>query len=173
MSKRDKSRIKGNNPSGRRKRVATVFILVAAVLLVAGIVGVKLSKASRPAGGRSPVIADADNDRELRHEQLEVAQKLLTDFSTNDDAVYLAGLVHEDQGNMDEAMKLWARSIELDATRGDANESLGQALLLRDDYAAAEKYLRRALEIDTNSVNARFRLAKTLSQQGKLQDALV
>jgi len=176
MSKRDKSRIKGNNPSSQRRRVATVwmFALVAA-LLAAGIVGVKLSKASRLGAGRSakPVMTDADNDRELRHEQLDAAQKLLTEFPTNDDVVYLAGLVHEDQGDTDQAMKLWARSIELDATRGDANESLGQALLLRDDYAAAEKYLRRALEIDTNSVNARFRLAKTLSQQGKLQEALV
>jgi len=177
MSKRHKSQIKGNDPSGRRKRIGKVWLCASLVagLVVAGVVAMKMRQPDRSGPIRSavPAAADADNDRELRREQLEATQKLLTEFPTNDDVVYLAGLVHEDQGDTDEAMKLWARSIELDATRGDANESLGQALLLRDDYAAAEKYLRRALEIDTNSVNARFRLAKTLSQQGKLQEALV
>jgi tetratricopeptide (TPR) repeat protein len=177
MSKRHKSQIKGNDPSGRRKRIGKVWLCTSLVagLVVAGVVALKLRQPDRSGPIRStvPAAADADSDRELRHEQLDAAQKLLTEFPTNDDVVYLAGLVHEDQGDTDRAMKLWARSIELDATRGDANESLGQALLLRDDYAAAEKYLRRALEIDTNSVNARFRLAKTLSQQGKLQEALV
>jgi tetratricopeptide (TPR) repeat protein len=177
MSKRQKSQIKGNTPTAQRKRIGIVWIcaLVVAGIAVTAVIALKLKQSSR-SGGSAPggvPVASAIDERELRREQLDATQKLLTEFPTNDDVVYLAGLVYEDQGDTDQAMKLWTRSIELDATRGDANESLGQTLLLRDDYAAAEKYLRRALEIDTNSVNARFRLAKTLSQQGRLQEALV
>ena len=171
MSKRHISRSNGGNPSRQRARPTTVWICVSVLvaLVAAGVVGLKKGS-PRPSFPR--VETDADQDRQLRREQLEIAEKLLTEFPTNDDAVYFTGLVHEDQGNTEQAMKLWARSIELDPTRADANESLGQALLLRDDYAGAEKYFRRALEIDTNSPSARFRLAKALSQQGQLQEAV-
>src|SRR5437899_2876793 len=171
MSKRHISRSNGGNPSRQRARLRTVWICasVLVALVAAGVVGLKKGS-PRPSFPR--VETDADQDRQLRREQLEIAEKLLTEFPTNDDAVYFTGLVHEDQGNTEQAMKLWARSIELDPTRADADESLGQASLLRDDYAGAEKYFRRALEIDTNSPSARFRLAKALSQQGQLQEAV-
>ena len=86
--------------------------------------------------------------------------------------MYLAGLVHNEQGDSERAIRLWGRSIELDATRADANESLGYALLLRDDYKGAEKYFRRALEIDANSHSACFRLASALSQDGRREEAV-
>src|SRR5437867_4420169 len=93
-------------------------------------------------------VPEPESERALRAEQLQAAEKLLAEFPNNDDVVYLAGLVRNEQGDSDAAMKLWARSLELDATRADANESLGYALLLRDDYEQAVAYLRRALEID-------------------------
>src|SRR5439155_11032527 len=172
MSKRHISRSNGGNPSRQPAKLARVWICasVVVVLVATGVVGLKSRTSSRPSPPRRE--SEADQDRQLRREQLQTAERLLIEFPTNDDAVYLVGLIHEDQGNSEQAMKLWARSIELDATRADANESLGQALLLRDDYAGAEKYLRRALQIDTNSASARFRLAKALSQQGELQEAL-
>src|SRR5207249_2724072 len=105
----------------------------------------------------------AEPERALRAEQLQAAEKLLAEFPSNDDVVYLAGLVRNEQGDSDTAMKLWARSLELSAARADANESLGYALLLRDDYQQAEAYLRRALEIDPTLHSARLRLAVALS----------
>lgn len=156
---------------------ACVLVLL---LLAAGVVvALKLRgraperiRADKLSALRSEGLSDSEKDRALRREQLEAAEKLLAEYPTNDDVVYLAGLVHEDQGNKEEAMKLWTRSIELDATRADANESMGQALLLRDDYAGAEKYFRRALELDSNSPSARLRLATALSQQGQLPEAV-
>ena len=173
MSRHRKPRHSGSKAS----RFHRCIVAVAIVCLGAGIlVAAKwMNRSSAPEPGRpasSRVAASGpEEDRALRREQLQAAEKLLSEFPTNDDVVYLAGLVREDQGDTEEAMKLWARSIDLDATRADANESLGQALLLRDNYAAAEQYLRRALVLESNSVSVRFRLAKTLSQQGKLEEA--
>jgi protein O-GlcNAc transferase len=114
----------------------------------------------------------AEQERALRSEQLQAAQRLVANFPQNDDAVYLLGLVYNDQGDSASAIAQWQRSLELDATRADAHESLGYASLLKDDYEGAEKHLREALELDPKLVSARFRLATTLVQQGKMREAL-
>src|SRR5206468_12065154 len=113
-----------------------------------------------------------EQERALRAQQIQAVEKLLAELPNNDDGVYLAGLVRDEQGDSETAMKLWARSLALDATRADANESLGYALLLRDDYEQAEAYLRRALEIDPTLHSARIRLAVALSQQGKMHEVV-
>jgi len=108
----------------------------------------------------------------LRQEQIEAAQKLAASFPESDDAVYLLGLVHNEQGDSIAAMKEWERSLQLDATRADANDSLGYALLLRDDYEKAEEYFRKALGIDPTLATANFRLATTLVHEGKMREAI-
>ena len=114
----------------------------------------------------------ADQEKALRAEQLEAAQQLVAAFPDSDDAMYLLGLVHNEQGDSAAAMKYWQRSLEMDASRADANDSLGYAHLLRDEYDEAEKYLRKALVIDPTLGTANFRLANTLVHQGKLREAV-
>jgi tetratricopeptide (TPR) repeat protein len=197
MRKQQKSRVPEPRQSQARKLpMAWIGVAMAGIAAVAGFVlvpwiktGVRSPKTD-PVSGSSvstPIghhraatngagsdrLSDSDSnvERALRQEQIDAGEKLLSEFPANDDAVYLAGLIQEEQGNSDAAIKLWARSIELDATRADAHESLGQALWLRDDYSGAEKHFRRALELDGRSPSARFRLATTLSQQGQLSEA--
>jgi tetratricopeptide (TPR) repeat protein len=130
------------------------------------------STVGNPGGGSEQALPEPEQERALRAEQIQAVEKLLAEFPNNDDVVYLAGLVRDEQGDSETAMKLWARSLALDATRADANESLGYALLLRDDYQQAEAYLRRALEIDPTLHSARIRLATALSHQGKLREVV-
>jgi tetratricopeptide (TPR) repeat protein len=117
-------------------------------------------------------LSAAELERALRAEQLQAAQQLAAKFPQDDDAVYLFGLVHNEQGDSASAAMQWERSLALDSSRADANESLGYALLLKDEYERAEKYLRRALELDPALVSARFRLATTLVHQGKMSEAI-
>ena len=128
--------------------------------------------AGNTAMASNPSLPEPAQDRALRSEQLQVAEKLLVEFPQNDDVVYLAGLVHNEQGDSEAAMKLWQRSLELDPTRADAHESLGHAWLLRDEYEKAEGHFRQALELDPRLQTARFRLAAALSQQGKFSDVI-
>ena len=108
----------------------------------------------------------------MRKEQIEAAQNLTAAFPESDDAVYLLGLVYNEQGDSIAAIKEWKRSLQLDVTRADANDSLGYALLLRDDYEKAEAYFRRALELDATLATANFRLATTLVHEGKMREAI-
>jgi protein O-GlcNAc transferase len=130
----------------------------------------KASAQGKPSANPEQVLAEPEQERALRKEQLQSVEKLIAEYPNDDDVVYLAGLVHNEQGDSDTAMKLWARSLELDATRADANESLGYALLLRDDYEKAETYLRKAVELDPALMSARTRLAVALSHQGKMRE---
>jgi tetratricopeptide (TPR) repeat protein len=114
----------------------------------------------------------AEQERALRAEQLDAAQKLVAAFPNSDDATYLLGLVHNEQGDSAAAIKQWQRSLELDASRADANDSLGYAFLLRDEYDEAEKYFRKALALDPALATANFRLANTLVHQGNLPEAV-
>ena len=125
-------------------------------------------RSSQPATSGNP----AEQDRALRGEQLAAAEGLIAAFPGNDDAVYLLGLVHNEQGDSATAMKFWQRSLQLDASRADANDSLGYALLLRDEYEQAETHFRNALALDPTLATANFRLANTLVHQGKMPEAI-
>ena len=145
-------------------------LICAAALLLAAFLW--LNRSSNPNPTPTPSsLTPADQERALRSEQLQAAQKLADLLPGNDDAVYLLGLVHNEQGDSAAAIKDWERSLQLDATRADANDSLGYALLLRDEYEKAETYFRQALTLDPNLATANFRLANTLVHQGKMREA--
>jgi tetratricopeptide (TPR) repeat protein len=132
--------------------------------------GEKLSRDVADAGGAAS-LPPAEQERALRAEQLRTAEQLVAAFPQSDDAVYLLGLVHNDQGDTAAAMKFWQKSLELDPSRADANDSLGNALLLRDEYEKAEEYFRKALAIDPGLATANARLASTLIHQGRMREA--
>ena len=172
---------KANRPASGKKRRAQSggWWLAAAVITGALVVGLATVRRSgpgttgAPSEARNVAPADpAEQERALREEQVQAAQKLTSKFPESDDAVYLLGLVHNEQGDSVTACSQWERSLQLDPSRADANESLGYALLLKDDYEGAEKYLRRALELDYKLVTARFRLATTFVHEGRFREAV-
>jgi tetratricopeptide (TPR) repeat protein len=191
LKNRDKPRSKrhdADGPATRRATPRTAGWFWAALIACAALAGLLVLNASRSArkAPAAPVagapssagvtnapapLSPQEQERALRAEQLQAAQTLAAAFPGNDDAVYLLGLVHNDQGDSATAIKFWERALELDASRADANDSLGHALLLRDDYEKAEAYFRRALELDPTLPTANFRLATTLVHQGKVREA--
>jgi superkiller protein 3 len=189
VKKSDKMAVKKHQVSARRiaaRPRSAIWLWLAVGAVVLALLVWKISPPEpAPTGagfsdsktGASPSLAEEslaepEQERALRREQLQAAEKLVTEYPTNDDAVYLAGLVHNEQGDSDAAMTLWTRALELDPTRADASESLGHAFLLRDDYEQAEQYLRKALGLDSNLETARYRLAVALSHQGNMQEVV-
>jgi tetratricopeptide (TPR) repeat protein len=53
-----------------------------------------------------------------------------------------------------------------------ATEQVGEAYLLLGDYAAAERYLRQAIDTDRTMARAHFALAWTLQQQRRYDEAI-
>jgi TolB-like protein/DNA-binding winged helix-turn-helix (wHTH) protein/tetratricopeptide (TPR) repeat protein len=71
------------------------------------------------------------------------------------------------------AKSIAERAIALDDRIVDAHSILGQIHLLYDwDFAAAEKELRRAMELNPNSVGARSRYAEALAASGRYHEAM-
>ena len=154
------------------------FALAAIAVCVGGIVVLVSVRNDSRRGGATAYRSEspkppAEQEKELRAEQLQAAERLVSVFPESDDAMYLLGLVHNEQGNSEAAIGCWERSISMDATRADANSSLGEALLLRDQYERAEAYFRKALAIDPKLAAANFQLARTLVHQGKMQEAVM
>ena len=160
----------------KQRKVTFAIIFGAMVLLLAAFVWTSgrlqtATPAVQPDAGTAARMLPATQDRALRAEQLHAAKKLVAELPDNDDALYLLGLVHNEQGDSTAAMKYWERSLQLDASRADANDSLGYAFLLRDEYEKAEAYFRKALTLDPHLPTANFRLANALVHQGKMRDA--
>jgi tetratricopeptide (TPR) repeat protein len=164
-----------------RSRVAWIVAAIAVVALVSAGAAWRMRKPqslhdqpgrdATPPASAGAELAPAEQERALRSEQLRTVEQLVAAFPQSDDAVYLLGLVHNEQGDTAAAIKFWRRSLELDPSRADANDSLGNALLLRDEYENAEEYFRKALAIDPGLATANARLASTLIHQGKMREA--
>jgi tetratricopeptide (TPR) repeat protein len=75
------------------------------------------------------------------------------------------------QGMFQEALHDYQQAIQADPTYYEANEALGLAALDGRDYAVALDSLNRALELRTDSANARYAFAWALQKCGYYEDA--
>jgi len=116
---------------------------------------------------RIPGATEEEKDRNLREEQLEVLSRLCALFPEDDNAVYLTGLVFQEQGNTAEAIQHFERCLELDPNRPDTCESLGKAVFLRGQYARAAELFQRALGLNPELDSARLQLAQCYKNMGK------
>lgn len=78
-----------------------------------------------------------------------------------------------DAGSTTRAKQAAETAVKLDARLGAAHAALGAARMLADlDFRGAEESLKRAIELEPRSVTARVYLARLLSAQGRLDEAL-
>src|SRR4051812_31867414 len=100
MSRHSKPHRQASRAYGFNRRFAAVAIICVAIVMLVAAKWMNYSAAQRmgkPAGSKPAAVTGrasaADEDRALRREQLEAAEQILSEFPTNDDVVYLAGLV--------------------------------------------------------------------------------
>jgi len=97
-----------------------------------------------------------DYDRALR--ELEVARKLQP---SNGDVYYAIGVVRRRQGKWAEALVSQKKGVELNPRSAPELMELGNTELRVRDYAAAERHLVRAIEIDPEQGRAYSLLSTT------------
>jgi tetratricopeptide (TPR) repeat protein len=114
-----------------------------------------------------------EQDRVLRKEQLEVASRLLTDFSNDTNAAFLMGMAYFEQGNVAEAEEYLKKSLEFLPNRADASDHLGRIALLKGQYERALMLFRRALENDPATPGIHFRIAKAHVFLGNFKEAVL
>ena len=118
-------------------------------------------------------LTSEEQDRALRKEQLEVASRLLADFSNDTNAAFLMGMAYFEQGNVVEAEKYLQKSLEFLPNRADACDHLGRIALLKGQYERALMLFRRALENDPATPGIHFRIAKAHVFLGNLKEAVL
>lgn len=127
-----------------------------------------------------PPFADsqqAEEERTLREEQLEVARELYREFPQSD-ALPVLGVVHFEQGDLEGAIRFWEEALRLEPGalrlhgRAQTLSNLGDALRTRGDLARAESMLREALRMEPQHRETRLRLAQVVYDQDRLEECL-
>lgn len=75
------------------------------------------------------------------------------------------------QGKADEAIASLKIAVGRNEKNFEANWALGRAFFLRENFAEAEDYLQKAVEIAPNRTDARYQLGLTLRRLGKTEEA--
>lgn len=123
-----------------------------------------------------------EGDSEKAEEQYRAALEIAPNYAT---AYYQLGLVHRQMNDLEEALRLFDRSIELSREQNDS-ESVQRAQNAARDYLVyvganqiddrqynrAVETLRRALRYDENSSEAYYRLSEAYNSMARWSDAI-
>ena len=88
------------------------------------------------------------------------------------DALHYVGLLAQQSGKNEDALRLIQSSLRVNPDNPDAANHLGQVYIGFNDYASAEGCFRQALELDSSHFHALNNLANCLRQAGDLEAAL-
>lgn len=119
----------------------------------------------------------AREDRELREEQLRLAQELNRAYPAGDSVFILAAVCNE-QGNVESAIRYWEEGIRLPPAavrlhdRAEALANLAEALKVKEDFPQAEARLRESLRLNPRRGETRFRLAQLLYERDRWEECL-
>ncbi|MHC4324014.1 MAG: tetratricopeptide repeat protein [Planctomycetota bacterium] len=120
-----------------------------------------------------PNLSVEQRDRNLRKEQLEVAQSLLAAFPDDTNTAFLLGMAHFEQGNVVDAEEYLEKSLKLQPLRADACDHLGRIALLKGQYDKALILFHKAIKNDPAMPGIHFRIAKAYVLLGKLKEAVL
>jgi tetratricopeptide (TPR) repeat protein len=88
------------------------------------------------------------------------------------EALLVLGMVHKEQGRLDEALADFSKSISGDSKYGQAYAQRGMVELTQNNLAAAESDFRQAIRLRSSNSTAHFGLAKVFLAQGNADEAL-
>src|SRR5689334_25341576 len=86
-------------------------------------------------------------------------------------SAFTAALAQHQAGDVEGAMRLYRRAIELDPGASDAYNNLANLLAGQDKVPAAVACLRRAVTVAPNGVTILANLGTYLRQLGRLEEA--
>lgn len=118
-------------------------------------------------------LADLYNDSGRDRDAERTIRQFLTVEPDNADALNYLGYLLADKGReLDEAIKLVQRALDVDPNNPSYLDSLGWAYFRRGDFEQAEKYLAPAAErLDRNAV-IQDHFGDVLAARGRVQDAI-
>ena len=106
-------------------------------------------------------------------EAFEAYSDVLRIMPDHEDALHYLGLLAQQSGKPEDAVKLIQRSLELKRDNPDALNHLGQVYIALNDYVTAEQCFRQASTYDRYHFNAINNLGNCFKRAGNLKTALI
>lgn len=91
---------------------------------------------------------------------------------TCEDAYLTLARIYRDRGQDQKLFAVWRDLVKHVPNSATGHHALGRAALVRGDVRAAERSLRRAVELEPGAIDARVALAELYQGEGRLADAV-
>jgi tetratricopeptide (TPR) repeat protein len=108
----------------------------------------------------------------LKSRQMELAEKVLTDFPDSGDAYILMGDLHRRLGSSDKAAEFWQKGLELSPKRADVYHRFGIVAFEKGDFDEAISFWQKALELDRRMPGLHNAMARALMGLGRHDEAI-
>jgi tetratricopeptide (TPR) repeat protein len=190
--KHKKKNLKKPKPlsSAARKRLRSPLILIPVLIIaIVGFYSVRIltteqgeSKQTQlpanmmqqePAPPAGKALTTEQEFTQLKEEELELVQEIMSNFAESDDSYMLMGNFYRRHGNSEEAVKLWEKSLTINPKRYDAYRSIGQLALEKGEPDMAIKSWRKLLEINPDMPGVHSDIAHALIDAGEYKQAIV
>jgi tetratricopeptide (TPR) repeat protein len=108
----------------------------------------------------------------LKKEELELAEKLMSDFLGNENSLMIMGNVWHRYGNAVEALKFYKRVLKINPKRADVYSVMGQFSLTEGKFEEAIGYWRKALDIQPQLPDMLSNIGHALMMLGRHDQAI-
>jgi tetratricopeptide (TPR) repeat protein len=121
--------------------------------------------------------AAANEERDLRREQMEAAQTLLREHPVGDAAFALA-MVFNEQGDVTSALRHWQDGLKMPREtvrlhhRAEVLAEYGEALKIQEQFDQAEQAFRESIELQPRREQTLLRLGQLLYDRGRVEESL-
>lgn len=108
----------------------------------------------------------------LKKEELQLAEKLMSDLLGNENSLMIMGNVWHRYGNAVEALKFYKRVLKINPKRADVYAVMGQISLTEGKFEEAIGYWRKALDIQTQLPDVHSNIGHALMILGRRDEAI-
>ncbi len=109
----------------------------------------------------------------LKKEEMELAEKLMSDFLGNENSLMIMGNVWHRYGNAVEALKFYNRVLNINPKRPDVYNVMGEVSLAKGKFEEAIGYWRKALAINPQLPNVHSNIGHALMILGRRDEVFV
>jgi len=171
--------------TARRRAVRVLVVAVFVCVATAGFFSLRFllrtdeepQKTERPSNSTerpvSPVLTTEQEIAALKKEELELAEKLMSDFLGNENSLMIMGNVWHRHGNAVEALKFYKRVLKINPKRADVYAVMGQVSLTKGEFEEAIGYWRKALNIQPQLPDVLSNIGHALMMLGRHDEAIV
>ncbi len=107
----------------------------------------------------------------LKKEEMELAEKIMTDFLGNANSLMIMGNVWHRYGNAVEALKFYNRVLKINPKRPDVYNVMGEVSMTEGKFEEAIGYWRKALDINPRLPKAHSNIGHALMILGRRDEA--